>query len=55
MEPHELERLRLKGDVFKAMRHPFRFGILDVSGDSERCVREIVECVGTDMSNISHH
>ncbi len=55
MEPPELERLRLKADVFKAMGHPLRLGILEMLGYGEKCVCEIVEYVGTDMSNISKH
>jgi DNA-binding transcriptional ArsR family regulator len=55
MEPQERERLKLKADVFKAMGHPLRLGIIEMLASGERCVCEIVEHVGTDMSNVSKH
>jgi ArsR family transcriptional regulator len=55
MDPNEKERLRLKADVFKAMGHPIRLGIIEMLAHEEKCVCEIVEYVGTDMSNVSKH
>ncbi|MCA1962263.1 MAG: metalloregulator ArsR/SmtB family transcription factor [Desulfomonile sp.] len=55
METHEKERLRLKADVFKAMGHPLRLGIIEYLRDGEQCVCDIVAHVGTDISNVSRH
>lgn len=55
MEAQERERLRIKADVFKAMGHPIRLGIIEMLASGERCVCEIVDYVGTDFSNVSKH
>jgi DNA-binding transcriptional ArsR family regulator len=49
------ERLRLKADVFKALGHPLRLGVVEFLCDGEKCVCEIVEEVGTEISNVSKH
>lgn len=49
------ERLRLKAEVFKAMGHPLRLGVIELLKDGEKCVCDIVEHLGTGMSNISKH
>ena len=51
----ETGKLRMKAEVFKAMGHPLRLGIIEFLRDGERCVCEIVEYTGTGMSNISKH
>jgi len=55
MTPRNKERLRLKAEVFKAMGHPIRLGIVEFLQNGEMCVCEIVEHVGTEMSNVSKH
>ncbi len=55
MNPYENERLRLKAEVFKAMGHPLRLGIIEFLQLGEKCVCEIVEHVGTEISNVSKH
>jgi DNA-binding transcriptional ArsR family regulator len=55
VDPQERERLRIKADVFKAMGHPIRLGIIEMLAGGERCVCEIVDYVGTDFSNVSKH
>lgn len=55
MEPCEKERLRLKAEVFKAMGHPIRLGIIEFLKNGEMCVCDIVEHVGTEISNVSKH
>jgi ArsR family transcriptional regulator len=49
------ERLRLKAEVFKAMGHPLRLGVIEFLRDGERCVCDIVDHLGTGISNISKH
>jgi DNA-binding transcriptional ArsR family regulator len=51
----EKERLRLKAEVFKAMGHPLRLGIIEFLQEGEVCVCDIVAHVGTEISNVSKH
>jgi DNA-binding transcriptional ArsR family regulator len=55
MMPNEKERLRLKAEVFKAMGHPLRLGVIEFLRDGEKCVCDIVDHLGTGISNISKH
>ncbi len=55
MRTKESERLKLKADVFKAMGHPVRLGIIELISKGELCVCDIAEYVGGDMSNVSRH
>ncbi len=55
MNQTDLKRLQLKAEVFKALGHPIRLGIVEFLGNSEKCVCEIVDEVGTGMSNVSKH
>ncbi|QEL63972.1 ArsR family transcriptional regulator [Oryzomicrobium terrae] len=49
------EHIQQAARALKAMSHPLRLKILCVVGDSEVCVQDIVEAVGTSQSNISQH
>jgi DNA-binding transcriptional ArsR family regulator len=51
----EQERLRLKAEVFKALGHPLRLGIVEFLQQGEVCVCDIVTHVGTEISNVSKH
>lgn len=51
----ENQRLGMKAEVFKAMGHPIRLGIIEFLHHDEKCVCEIVDYIGTGMSNISKH
>jgi DNA-binding transcriptional ArsR family regulator len=55
MDANQDARLRLKAEVFKAMGHPLRLGVIEFLQNGEKCVCEIVEHVGTEMSNVSKH
>jgi DNA-binding transcriptional ArsR family regulator len=55
MEVTEHERLRIKADVFKAIGHPIRLGVVELLQQQEMCVCDIVEYVGTGISNVSKH
>jgi len=55
MNLNERERLRLKAEVFKAMGHPIRLGIIEFLQQGEMCVCDIVAHVGTEISNVSKH
>jgi DNA-binding transcriptional ArsR family regulator len=55
MDENQKERLRLKAEVFKAMGHPLRLGIIEFLKHGEMCVCDIVDQVGTEISNVSKH
>jgi ArsR family transcriptional regulator len=55
MQEQEKERLKLKSEVFKAMGHPIRLGIIEFLKSGEMCVCDIVQHVGTEISNVSKH
>ena len=55
MQSNQKDRLKLKAEVFKAMGHPIRLGIIEFLQNGEKCVCEIVEHVGTEMPNVSKH
>ena len=41
--------------VLKALAHPSRLFIVDELSRGERCVHELTELIGTDMSTVSKH
>lgn len=49
------EQIETAARALKSIAHPLRLKILCVLGDSEVCVQDIVEVVGTSQSNISQH
>lgn len=51
----ERERLRIKAEVSKALGSPARLAILEYLRPGERCVCEITEHIGADISNVSKH
>ena len=46
---------RKRADVFKALSNPNRLLIVDSLSAGERCVAELTELVGLDMSTVSNH
>jgi len=53
----KLERARLeaRAQVFKALAHPSRLLVVQELSRGERCVCELTELVGSDMSTVSKH
>lgn len=49
------EQIETAARALKAIAHPLRLRILCMLGDSEICVQDIVNAVGTTQSNISQH
>lgn len=49
------DQLQLRADVLKAMAHPSRLLIIDELSTGEKCVCELTEVVGADMSTVSKH
>jgi len=44
-----------RAEIFKALGHPARLAMVVALGDGERCVCELQEIVGSDMSTVSKH
>jgi DNA-binding transcriptional ArsR family regulator len=49
------ERLASRARVMKAMAHPTRLFIVEELSRGNRCVHELTELVGADMSTVSKH
>lgn len=49
------EKYKKRSEIMKALAHPTRLFIIDFLADGEKCVCEIVEQVGVDISTISKH
>ncbi|GAB6037042.1 hypothetical protein JCM15519_16010 [Fundidesulfovibrio butyratiphilus] len=47
--------LKLQANVFKALGHPSRLKMVESLCGGERCVCELQELVGSDMSTVSKH
>jgi ArsR family transcriptional regulator len=55
MEATERRRSIARASVFKAMGHPTRVFILEKLQEASRCVCELTDLVGADMSTVSKH
>ncbi len=55
MDSAVVERHRSRARVMKAMAHPTRLFIVEELSQRERCVHELTEMVGVDMSTVSKH
>jgi DNA-binding transcriptional ArsR family regulator len=56
MNRKQMAKYEARARVIKAMAHPARLIILDeLAAHGERCVCELTELVGTDMSTVSRH
>ncbi|MEI8128398.1 MAG: metalloregulator ArsR/SmtB family transcription factor [bacterium] len=49
------KKYKTRTETMKALAHPTRLFIVDFLADGEKCVCEIVEQVGVDISTISKH
>lgn len=49
------KKYKNRSEIMKALAHPTRLFIVDFLTDGEKCVCEIVEQVGVDISTISKH
>jgi len=56
MDPKRLAKYEGRARIIKALAHPARLLIVDELAErGERCVCELTELVGTDMSTVSRH
>lgn len=55
MELKKYEKLDARAKIIKAMAHPTRLFIIEELSRGERCVCELTEMIGADMSTVSKH
>ncbi len=56
MKKKELAKYEARAQIFKALAHPARLRIMDeLAQHDERCVCDLTELVGFDMSTVSRH
>ena len=56
MDPKTQARFEARAKIFKALAHPTRLFIVDqLSSETEKCVCELTEMIGADMSTVSKH
>ena len=55
MNKTTLARLEARAKIIKAMAHPTRLFIVDELSRQERCVCEMTEMIGADVSTVSKH
>ena len=55
MSPIVPDRCDRQSRVFKALGHPTRLFIVQELGRGERCVCDLQEMIGSDMSTVSKH
>ncbi len=53
MTQHEI--YKHKAQIIKAMGHPSRLMMIDALAEGEKCVCELQQLVGSDMSTVSKH
>lgn len=52
---HDTDRMARRIALLKALAHPSRLAIADALQSGERCVCELTELVGADISTVSKH
>ena len=56
MNAKTLAKYEARAHIIKALAHPARLLIVDeLSNHGERCVCELTEMIGSDMSTVSRH
>jgi DNA-binding transcriptional ArsR family regulator len=55
MNPRSKARFEARAKIIKAMAHPARLMIVDELSRRERCVCELTDMVGSDISTVSKH
>ena len=55
MDAKTQARFEARARILKALAHPSRLFMVDVLSHGERCVCELTEMVGSDMSTVSKH
>lgn len=48
-------QLQLRANIIKSLSHPARLLVVQTLAEGERCVCELTELIGSDMSTVSKH
>ena len=48
-------RFEARAKIIRAMAHPTRLFVIDELSRGERCVRELTDMIGSDVSTVSKH
>ena len=54
-DPDNQSLYKRKGELIKALAHPTRMYFVDILSSGERCVCELTDLVGADISTVSKH
>ena len=54
-DPNLLDRYERRAEVIKAMAHPTRLCLVHELAERERCVCELTDIIGDDISTVSRH
>ncbi|MBZ0256572.1 metalloregulator ArsR/SmtB family transcription factor [bacterium] len=55
MDQTTKKQLELRTNIIKALAHPARLLVVQTLAEGERCVCELTELIGYDMSTVSKH
>jgi ArsR family transcriptional regulator len=55
MDPKTKALFEARAQVMKALAHPTRLFVVDELSRGERCVNELQQMIGSDMSTVSKH
>jgi DNA-binding transcriptional ArsR family regulator len=55
MTRQDRARLETRSAILKALAHPVRLFIVETLAEAPRCVRDLTEMVGLDISTVSKH
>ena len=55
LDPKTKAQFEARAKIVKAMAHPTRLFIVDVLANEEKCVCELTEMIGADVSTVSKH
>ena len=55
MNRQDKQRLARRAGVLKALAHPSRLLMVEALADGEKCVCELTEMIGADVSTVSKH
>lgn len=55
MDTRTRAKYEARAKIIKALAHPSRLYIVDLLNDGDRCVCELTEKIGADMSTVSKH
>jgi len=55
MDARTLHRYAARARIVKSLAHPTRLFMVDALSRRERCVQELTEMVGADISTVSRH